>query len=201
MALLDVGLRRVAGLLVRRGRPAWGRRQGTKPDATHADASARDAAREAHSKEATAPDAAIGTGVLQHHGDGTRAGVYVDPAFTKEAALGLEPLPGFSFTFPPFLIGGSAGTEQVLAQVLFASNAVQGTDALFVATESDNIYAVNAETGAKLWKTSVGTDRRCAVLPLGLWIGLPARRHRHPRHRRGHGHSLRRRDDRDGRRR
>ena len=41
-------------------------------------------------------DAGPGAGVLQHHGDGTRAGFYVDPAFTKAAVSGLEPLPGFS---------------------------------------------------------------------------------------------------------
>ena len=140
---------------------------GSKPDATHPDASAPDAGRDAHTKEAAPPDAAIGTGVFQHHGDGTRAGVYVDPAFTKEAVVGLEPLPGFSFTFPPLLIGGSAGTEQVFAQVLFASKVVQGADALFVATESDNVYAVNADTGAKLWKTSLGTAAGAQYFPSG----------------------------------
>src|SRR5580692_10201989 len=81
-----------------------------------------DAGPDATKHDASVDGGAAPVGVLQHHGDGTRAGFYVDPAFTKAALPGLEALPGFSAT-----ISGS-----VFAQPLFLQKGVKGTDAVFV---------------------------------------------------------------------
>jgi len=111
----------------------------------------------------TAVDAAlVPASVLEHHGSGSRAGLYVDPAFTKAAAARLEPLPGFAFSYPT-----AAPSQSVFAQVLFESGAIHGDDALFVVTELDNVFALNPDTGATLWTTNVGTPATAAQLPTG----------------------------------
>jgi outer membrane protein assembly factor BamB len=82
----------------------------------------------------------------------TRDGVFVDPAFTRTrlAALavdgGLKPDPGFA----PAIQG------RVYASPLFAEASVQGKDALFVATEQNHVYAIDAVTGGILWNTLLG---------------------------------------------
>jgi outer membrane protein assembly factor BamB len=86
--------------------------------------------------------------VLQHHGDGTRGGFYFDPAFTKRAIPNLEPLPGFNS--PPT-------HSSVLSQVLFLAKGAKGTDALYVVTEANDVLALDADTGAQIWNTNVGT--------------------------------------------
>jgi outer membrane protein assembly factor BamB len=114
-----------------------------------------DAGPDATKHDASTDGGAAPVGVLQHHGDGTRAGFYVDPAFTKAALPGLEALPGFSAA-----ISGS-----VFAQPLFLQKGVKGTDAVFVVTEANNVYALDALTGAELWKTNVGTPEPQSALP------------------------------------
>jgi outer membrane protein assembly factor BamB len=100
-------------------------------------------------------DAGTPIGVLQHHGDGTRAGFYVDPAFTKAALPGIEPLAGFSAP-----VSGS-----VFAQPLFLQGGVVGQDALFVVTEANDVYAFHADTGQTLWKINLGTPEPKSALP------------------------------------
>ena len=57
---------------------------------------------------------------------------------------------------------GSVGLDgQVYAEPLTCGNAV------FVATESDSIYAVNATSGTILWKTNLGTPVPGSALPCG----------------------------------
>jgi outer membrane protein assembly factor BamB len=108
----------------------------------------------------------FGIGVLQHHGDGTRAGFYVDPAFTKGAVPGLEPLAGFAAS-----ISGS-----VFAQPLFLQGGVGGQDALFVVTEANNVYALQADTGKTLWMVNLGTPEPRSALPtaFGQFCGTVA---------------------------
>jgi outer membrane protein assembly factor BamB len=134
---------------------------GHKSDATERDGG-KDGSMQGHDGAVDAGP--TGPAVLQHHADGTRAGLYVDPAFTKAAIPGLEPLPSFNFIYPDL---GVIGPEAVFSQVLFESRAVKGQDALFVTTERDNVYALNPDTGAVLWKTSVGTPGTAALFPTG----------------------------------
>jgi outer membrane protein assembly factor BamB len=107
----------------------------------------------------------LGPAVLQHHNDGTRAGLYVDPDFTKAAVVGIEPLPGFSFSYPS--LGSLVASEAVFAQALYESSAVKGGDALFVATELDNVYALDPDTGALLWRKNVGMPASAELFPSG----------------------------------
>jgi outer membrane protein assembly factor BamB len=141
-------------------------------DAMHGDAGGDGS----HPNDAGAP-----LGVLQHHADGTRGGFYIDPAFTKKALPNLEALPGFGATL----------NASVLSQVLFLQKGAKGTDALYVVTEANDVLALNADTGAELWKTNLGTPepqsagphfegQPCGtVWPLGITgtpiIDLPSR--------------------------
>jgi outer membrane protein assembly factor BamB len=110
-----------------------------------------DAAGDAMKPDRVTPDGAEGgatpLGVLQHHADGTRGGFYVDPAFTKKAIPGLESLPGFRATL----------TSSVFSQVLFLQNGAKGTDALYIVDEANDVIALDADTGAEIWKTNLGT--------------------------------------------
>jgi outer membrane protein assembly factor BamB len=127
---------------------------GDAGDAGH-EGAALEAGSDARRHEAGKDAGPAPIGVLQHHGDGTRAGLYVDPAFTKAALPGIEPLPGFGA-----MISGS-----VFAQPLYLQKGVKGTDALFVVTEANDVYALDADTGAELWKTSIGTSVPATALP------------------------------------
>ena len=77
---------------------------GHKSDATERDGG-KDGSMQGHDGAVDAGP--TGPAVLQHHADGTHAGLYVDPAFTKAAIPGLEPLPGFHFVYPDLgVVGG-----------------------------------------------------------------------------------------------
>jgi outer membrane protein assembly factor BamB len=105
--------------------------------------------------DATRPDApsdaadggSAAVGVLQFHADGTRGGLYVDPAFTKSALPGLEALKGFH----------ASVSASVLSQLLFLQKGAKGQDALYLTTEANDVVALNADTGAEIWKTNLGT--------------------------------------------
>jgi outer membrane protein assembly factor BamB len=98
-----------------------------------------------------------GPAVLQHHKRASRDGVYVDPAFTKAAAAGIHALPGFSSS-----IQGPTYT-----QPLYVPGAIAGADVLIVATEQDLVYALDASTGAQIWKVSLATPVPRSALPCG----------------------------------
>lgn len=100
---------------------------------------------------------ASGPAVLQHHKHASRDGVFVDPAFTKAAAAGIHADPGFSSTIQ----------GPTYAQPLFVPGAIGGADVLIVATEQDLVYALDAKTGAQIWKVSVGTPVPLSALPCG----------------------------------
>ena len=105
------------------------------------------------------PDGGMTTGpaVLQHHKRASRDGVFVDPAFTKAAAAGIHLDPGFSSS-----IQGPTYT-----QPLYVPGAIGGADVLIVATEQDLVYALDAKTGAQIWKVSLGTPVPRSALPCG----------------------------------
>jgi hypothetical protein len=97
------------------------------------------------------------TGVLEHHNRATRDGLYVDAAFTRSAAAGLHRDQGFNATFK-----GDA-----YAQPLFVDNGPQGKAAIIVATESNDVFAFDANTGAQLWTKNLGPSVPQSTLPCG----------------------------------
>jgi len=85
--------------------------------------------------------------VTQHHKHESRDGVYLDPLFTQAAAANLTRDLNFNGT----IVGN------VYAQPLFidATSSPIGP-IVIVATESNNVYALNAVTGAIIWQRNVG---------------------------------------------
>lgn len=78
-----------------------------------------------------------GASVLQHHRSPARDGVYTVPGLTKAAAATLRLDPAFNAT-----VNGN-----VYAQPLYLDRGGKG-DLLIVATESNEVSALDAETGA-----------------------------------------------------
>ncbi|HTP24488.1 MAG TPA: hypothetical protein VMK12_02365, partial [Anaeromyxobacteraceae bacterium] len=98
-----------------------------------------------------------GDSVLMHHKNPNRDGLYVNSTLTKAAIGTLHADPSFATTN---IVGN------VYAQPLFV-DAQGGTDLVIIATESDNVYALDAATGAQVWMTNVGTPVPLAMLPCG----------------------------------
>ncbi|MGH6827971.1 MAG: hypothetical protein ACREFW_03570 [Rhizomicrobium sp.] len=96
------------------------------------------------------------TEVLGYHGDAARTGNFVIPALTYAAASKLHRDPRFQ----PRIQGA------VNAQPLFWK-AGTGTALLIVATEADDVYALNAQTGATVWEEKLGTPVKRSELPCG----------------------------------
>jgi outer membrane protein assembly factor BamB len=103
------------------------------------------------------PDAGPSADVIQHHNSGTRDGLYVVPAFTKAAAQGLHLDTGFSAA-----VGG-----HVYAQPLYLKAAAATPDMLIVATESNEVSALDAATGAVVWRKTLGPPVPLSGLPCG----------------------------------
>src|SRR6478609_1061999 len=89
-----------------------------------------------------------GVSVLQYHNNASRDGVYVDAKLSKTAAASLHV--DSTFTSP-------AITGRVYAQPLYLAGSGAKPDAVIVATEANQVYALNASTGAQLWNKSFGT--------------------------------------------
>ena len=89
--------------------------------------------------------------VLQHHDDAARDGVYVDPAFTRAAVAGLHLDANFS----------GAVTGNVYAQPLV----VDGK--LIVATESNEVSALDPATGAVRWRKTLAPPAPLSSLECG----------------------------------
>jgi outer membrane protein assembly factor BamB len=98
-----------------------------------------------------------GADVLQHHNNGTRDGLYVDPLITRDAVANTHR----DFTFRASLPGPT------YAQPLYVSNGPEGTAALIVATSQNEVLALNASTGMTLWKVNVGAPVPSSTLPCG----------------------------------
>jgi PQQ-like domain len=84
--------------------------------------------------------------ILTYKGSLDRAGHYVMPGLTYERARGLHLDTSFSATF--------AG--QVYAQPLLWRQPGTGGGLLIVATEEDDVYALDEKTGAQVWKRTLG---------------------------------------------
>jgi PQQ enzyme repeat len=83
--------------------------------------------------------------VTQYHNNSKRDGLYIDSAFTQSAAANLTRDLNFDGT-----IAGS-----VYAQPLYIEGGPSGPMVIAV-TESNNVYALNATTGAVIWQRNVG---------------------------------------------
>jgi hypothetical protein len=111
--------------------------------------------------------------VTQEHNNPSRDGLYIDAAFTPAAAAGLTRDLNFDGT-----ISGN-----VYAQPLYIEGGPSGPMIIAV-TESNNIYALNANTGAVIWQRNVGTPVTSGlpcgnINPLGITgtpvVDLPSR--------------------------
>ena len=113
--------------------------------------------------------------VWQHHNHLNRDGVYVDPAFTPAAAAALKrdlsfngTISGNAYAQPLYIEGGSGGKAMVIA-----------------ATQSNNVYALDAADGSVIWQRNVGVPVPLAAFhcgnidPLGITgtpvVDLPSR--------------------------
>src|SRR5215471_2377875 len=85
--------------------------------------------------------------VTQEHNNPSRDGVYIDPAFTSEAAANLTRDLNFNGT-----ISGA-----VYAQPLYIEGGPNGPMIIAV-TEQNNVYALHADTGTVIWsRTDIGS--------------------------------------------
>jgi hypothetical protein len=104
--------------------------------------------------------------VTQEHNNPSRDGVYIDPAFTPSAAANLTRDLNFSGT-----ISGN-----VYAQPLYIEGGPNGPMVIAV-TESNNVYALDADTGTVIWQRNLGTPAPggipCGnIFPVGI-TGTP----------------------------
>jgi PQQ enzyme repeat len=112
---------------------------------------------------------AASVNVTQHHNHYTRDGLYIDPAFTFQAASNLTCDLNFNGT-----IQGN-----VYAQPLYIENGPGGLAMIIAVTESNNVYALDAASGNVIWQDNLGppvptSDLPCGdINPLGI-TGTPA---------------------------
>jgi outer membrane protein assembly factor BamB len=95
--------------------------------------------------------------VLTYHGALDRSGRYVVPGLTYERARGLHLDPSFHATF----------RGNVYAQPLMWREPGSGKAMLIVATDQDEIYAIDAKSGAQVWARSLGEPVPRSALPCG----------------------------------
>ena len=95
------------------------------------------------------PEVPAGTSVnvTQHHNNPSRDGLFIDPAFTMAAAANLTR----DLSFDGTIVG------QVYAQPLYIEDGPGGAAMVIAVTELNNVYALNATTGAIIWQRNVGT--------------------------------------------
>lgn len=103
------------------------------------------------------PTTAALNSVLQYHKNATRDGLYIDPLMTPSYVSQMQLAPGFSAPW----------VGPVYAQPLFFEAGVNGKDAVFVATEQNQVLALDASTGATLWQVTLGTPAPLSSLPCG----------------------------------
>src|SRR5246500_3571647 len=83
---------------------------------------------------------------VQFHNHASRDGLYVDSAFTQSAAANLTR----DLNFDGTIVGN------VYAQPLYVENGPGGKAMVIVATESNNVYALDAVDGSVIWESNVG---------------------------------------------
>src|SRR5207302_1394004 len=105
--------------------------------------------------------------VVQEQNNLSRDGLYIDSAFTPSAAANVTRDLNFNGTM----------SGNVYAQHLYIENGPGGAAMIIVVTESNNIYALNAISGAVIWQRNVGppvsSGLPCGnITPLGI-TGTP----------------------------
>ncbi len=95
--------------------------------------------------------------VTQHHNHVTRDGLYVDPAFTYNAASNLTR----DLSFKGVISGN------VYAQPLYIEGSPSGRAMIIAVTESNNVYALDAADGSVIWSDNVGAPMPLSRLPCG----------------------------------
>jgi len=100
---------------------------------------------------------AMDQSVVTYHNSNQRDGAYVLPNLTLAAAAGLHRDTGFSATV----------TGHVYAQPLFWKPKGVKRGLVIVATESNNVYALNENTGAVVWQQLIGNPMPLSQLPCG----------------------------------
>jgi len=101
--------------------------------------------------------ASAAVNVTQHHNHATRDGLYIDPAFTVDAAANLKRDTNFN--------GAISGN--VYAQPLYIEGSPDGRAMVIAVTESNNVYALDAANGSILWQDHVGAPVPLSALPCG----------------------------------
>jgi len=97
--------------------------------------------------QAPATPTGASVNVTQHHNNPSRDGLFIDPAFTLPAAANLARDVNFDGT----IVGN------VYAQPLYVEGGPDDRPKVIAVTESDNVYALDAITGAIIWQRNVGT--------------------------------------------
>jgi hypothetical protein len=101
--------------------------------------------------------AAAEQGVLTYHNSNTRHGLYTAPGLTSAAAANLHADPAFKAAF----------SGNVFAQPLYWKPSGASVPLLIVATESNLILGINANTGATVWQTQLAPSVTSSELPCG----------------------------------
>ena len=101
--------------------------------------------------------AIAGSDVLQFHRSASRDGLYTDPLITLQSAAQIHRDPTFKATLP----------GPTYAQPLYVGNGPNGSPALIVATEQNQVLALDATTGAQIWTKNLGAPVPLAKLPCG----------------------------------
>ena len=105
------------------------------------------AASRAFLPQAPAAPAGASVNVTQHHNNSSRDGLFIDPAFTPSAAANLARDVNFNGT----IVGN------VYAQPLYVEGGPDDRAKVIAVTASNNVYALDATTGAIIWQRNVGT--------------------------------------------
>jgi hypothetical protein len=103
------------------------------------------------------PFSLISDDVLQHHLNGTRNGLYVDPLITQKTSTTIHLDKTFNAPLP----------GPVYAQPLYARNGPGGKPAFIVATEQNIVLALDAITGSQIWMRQLGNPVSLSRLPCG----------------------------------
>jgi outer membrane protein assembly factor BamB len=103
------------------------------------------------------PGVAAADSVVTYHNSNQRDGAYVIPKLTLAAAAGISPDTGFHATI----------SGHVYAQPLFWKPKSAQHGLVIAATESNNVYALNENSGAVVWQKALGTPMPLNQLPCG----------------------------------
>ena len=105
----------------------------------------------------TIGDRCCAQSVLGYRGSPDRSGNFIVPVLNWERARLLHLDPGFHPQFPGHLY----------AQPLYWQPPGSGTGVLIVATESDEVHAIDAKSGNQLWTRSLGRQVALSTQPCG----------------------------------